>query len=87
MNNKFFQLQGPFNRNEEIVDRIRSSNSNFRYIKRIGIQSEEGNKCKINGISFEIGRNKILEFDEVEVQSLMFSQNETEGTLVDCVLG
>lgn len=86
MNNRFFQLQGPFKRNEELMDKIRLVNSNFRYIKRIGIQTKEGNKCKINGISFEIGRNKVLEFDDVEVQSIMFSQDETEDTLIDCIL-
>lgn len=87
INDKFVQLHGPFKQDEELVDKIKKDYPNFFNIKKIGIQSVLAHICYINGQSFEIGKTEILEFNEVNVTSLYFKQNEPATTLVDCVLG
>lgn len=83
---KFYQLQGPFKNGEELVPIIKNNNTDINSIERVGIQTREGNKCRINGVLFNIGKTGLLEFDEVDITSLVFLQNESSSTLVDCVL-
>lgn len=85
-NQKFVQIKGPFAAGEELVDRIKDNASNFDYIKKIGIQTKVANRCKINNIIFEIGKTGILEFNNVEINSLLFMQNEPDTTLIDCII-
>ena len=40
----------------------------------------------INNEDFEIGKTGILEFDNVQITSLSFKQDELSSTLIDCVL-
>lgn len=85
--NNFIQLHGPFKANEELINKIKENFVNsFDSIKKIGIQSEPGNICFINQQDFEIGKTKILEFDKVNITSLYFKQDESENTLIDCIL-
>ena len=90
MNDKFVQITGPFTLNEEIVDKIKAETGfNFLYIKKIGIQTEpaSAHKVSINGQIFEIGKTGILEFNEVQITSLNFLQDETSFTIIDLIVG
>ncbi len=87
INDKFIQIQGPFKAKNDIIQYIRNNyNPNFWYIKRIGIQTEIGHICNIDGNLFEIGKTGILEFNNVRIYSLYFLQNEPESTLIDCII-
>lgn len=86
INDKFVQLHGPFEKDEELVDIIKKNYPNFIGIKKLGIQSQPENICSINRKSFEIGNIGILEFNDVNINSLCFEQDELETTLVDCIL-
>lgn len=85
-NDKFVQVHGPFSKNEEIIDIIKKNVPSFLSIKKLGIQSISTHKCKINGQDFEIGKTEILEFNEVEIKSIYFEQDEPKSTLIDCIL-
>ena len=85
MNDKFFQLKGPFKANQDLVQLIETESA-MSYIKKLGIQSIPSHKCNINNKVFEIGKTDLLEFDDVMITSLFFLQEEPESTLVDCVL-
>jgi hypothetical protein len=88
MNDKFIQIQGPFNARQDVISLIKQqSSNNFSFIKKIGIQSKVGHKCNINDCVFEIGSTEILEFDEVRISSLYFLQSEEESTIIDCIIG
>jgi len=86
MNNGFYQLQGPFTALEELITQIKNNSSDFQYIKQIGIQSIPSHICHINGQIFEIGKTGILEISESKITSIYFDQNETEATIIDCIL-
>ena len=86
-NYKFVQVKGPFKANQDIIQYIREHiNSDFIYITDLGIQADMGHVCKINGQTFEIGQREILILNSVKVESLSFMQDETELTLIDCIL-
>jgi hypothetical protein len=88
MNDKFVQIQGPFNAKQDVTSLIKQqSSNNFSSIKKIGIQSKIKHQCSINDCVFEIGSTGILEFDEVKVVSLYFLQSEDEDTIIDCIIG
>lgn len=87
INDKFVQLHGPFKANEELVDIIKKNYPNFFSIKKLGIQSILDHGCHVNGQDFKIGKTEILEFNEVNITSLYFKQDEPKTTLVDCILG
>lgn len=87
VNDKFIQLHGSFKKGEELTRLIKKNFPNFKSIKKIGIQSIENNICCINGIDFIIGKTGILEFDNVYITSLFFKQDESEKSLIDCILG
>lgn len=86
-NNKFVQIHGPFKQGEELVDIIKKDFPSFLNIKKLGIQSISTHICCIDGQNFEIGKTEILEFNEVNVTSIYFKQDEPATTLVDCILG
>ncbi len=87
MNDKFLQISGPFKQGEDIIAKIKEKyNSNFRYIKKLGIQSKITNICIINGVDFEIGKTEILEFNDAQIISLSFKQDEFDSTIIDCIV-
>ncbi len=86
-NDKFVQIHGPFKQGEELVDIIKKDFPSFLNIKKLGIQSISTHICCIDGQNFEIGKTEILEFNEVNVTSIYFKQDEPATTLVDCILG
>ena len=86
-NYKFIQVHGPFKANEDIVEYIKNKVSpGSRYIANVGIQANEGRQCRINGQIFEIGQRGILIFNDVRINSMSFLQDESELTLVDCIV-
>lgn len=86
VNDKFVQLHGPFKKYEELVTRIKADCPGFHGIKKIGIQSSMYHICCLNGRDFEIGKTNILEFDEVDITSVYFKQDEPATSLIDCIL-
>ncbi len=84
MNEKMIQIKGPFAANEEIVNRI--SSSDFLYIKEIGISTKTRHYVSLDGENFEIGKTGMLQFQDTHITSIKFSQNEDEKTLVECIL-
>lgn len=87
MNDKFIQIRGPFSAGQDLISYIKTEyKTNFNYIKRIGIQTKVKNEITINNKDFEIGKTGILEFDNVQITSLSFKQDELSSTLIDCVL-
>lgn len=85
MNNKFFQIAGPFFKNDELLNTIKKK-IKCNGISSVGIQAHEGHGIYINGQFFVIGNTEILYFDEVIITSLYFAQNEDSFALVDCIL-
>ena len=87
MNDKFIQIRGPFFAGQDLISYIKTEyKTNFNYIKKIGIQTKVKNEITINNEDFEIGKTGILEFDNVQITSLSFKQDELSSTLIDCVL-
>ena len=68
-------------------DIIKKNFPSFLNIKKLGVQSISTHMCCINGQNFEIGKTEILEFNEVNITSIYFKQDEPATTLVDCILG
>lgn len=86
-NYKFVQVRGPFRANQDIVEYIKNNiNSDFLYVTFLGIQTSPGHFVKIDGQVFEIGSAGILLLNEIKINSIYFSQDEPETTLVDCIL-
>lgn len=85
-NNKFVQVHGPFIANKEVVDSIKVNYPNFTSIKHLGVQSPYTHICCINGQDFIIDKLEILEFNDVNINSIYFKQNEPITTLIDCIL-
>lgn len=87
MNDKFIQIRGPFTAGQDLISYIKTQyGSNFNYIKKIGIQTKVKNEVTINNVDFEIGKTGILEFENVQINSLSFKQDELSSTLIDCIL-
>lgn len=86
INDKFVQVHGPFMANTEIVDIIKINYPDFTGIKQLGIQSPYTHICCINGHNFIIGKFEILEFNDVNINSIYFKQDEPITTLIDCIL-
>lgn len=91
-NHAYVQVRGPMLKDEELLDKIKVEilltieQLNSLYIEHIGIQTSHGHFCEINGEQFEIGKTGILEIRDTNITSFKFSQNEDEGTIVDCFL-
>lgn len=79
------QLIGPFVANTEILYLVKADAkvSAINYLTKVGICCERGHFVKINGVDFEIGKTGILEFEDVEITSLKFSQDEEEKAVID----
>ena len=86
MNTKNVQIRGPFQKDEELIDRIKMESPDFKSIERIGICTKVRNYVKLNDEVFEVGKTGILQFKNVEIISIKFMQEESESTVVDCVL-
>lgn len=87
INDSFVQVSGPFNQNEDIIAIIRRNhNPNFLFVKQIGIQAEPGHKVSIDGKVVEIGKTKVIQYNNVQIRTLLFLQREGEQVFVDCIL-
>jgi hypothetical protein len=78
------QITGPFVANAELMNLINlDANKDVKYISKIGIQTKKDNYIRLNGVVFQIGENGILEFENVEITSIRFSQLEDYNTIID----
>lgn len=76
---KTFQLQGPFEANQELIQGITN-------IMKIGIFSKPNHSIHINGMEFEIGQTGILEIEGTHIESLSFDQDEEADTYIDFMM-
>lgn len=93
MTNGFFgNIQGPFLANEEIFIKIQEQcKYPIKYINKIGIiytgnsESIEFSNIFIiiNGIQFQIGKNKILELEDVKITSIKFKEDVSDKFYID----
>ena len=96
-NGFFGQLQGPFNANIDLFSQIQEECSNpINYITKLGIQyvgdfylDLEGNRegqqifIEINGLDFQLGKTRMLEFQDVQIYSIKFKQDINENCFID----
>ena len=85
MDQCFVQLCGPFKAGQDLVTLLKESFT-FTTVVKLGIQTKTGNKCRINGQEIEIGNTKIYEISNVDVDSVIFLQDEKESTIVDFIV-
>ena len=86
MNKFYYQLRGPFNASENILDKIKQENSSFEYASKIGIQAKPTTIIQINGRDFEIGKTGILEFSEEEINSIIFNTAQNNLCIIDLII-
>lgn len=95
-NGFFGNIQGPFAANEELFTKIQEKCKNrIDYISKLGIHYVGnfnldliGTKwqqyfVKINGIEFQIGMTRMLELEDVRVNSIQFVQDTDELWYID----
>lgn len=82
MNQCFVQLCGPFEAGQDLVSLLKKSFT-FTTVVKLGVQSKTGNKCRVNGQEIEIGKTEIYEISDVDVESVVFLQDEKASTIVD----
>lgn len=75
----FIQYFGPFKANEEVI----KDNG----ITRIGISGKVGDIFFLNGKEIVLGKTAIYEVDEVNIQSLKFSENVDNTRIINCYIG
>lgn len=94
---KFFgQIQGPFPANGEIFTLIQAQHSEqIKHLTKLGIHLLRNYDLDLNGRathslavaindeSFQIGRTGMLEFDNVEVTSIVFPISMDATTFID----
>lgn len=85
MSQCFIQIAGPFNSGVDIIS-ILKANYDFTEVIKIGIQTKTGNKFKINDETIEMGKTKIYEVNNIDIDSLSFLQNENESTIIDFIV-
>ena len=81
MNNNFIQLSGPFEVGVNVLQDL-----GFTQFKQFGIQCKRAHKMLINDKEFEMGKTEILEFDTVNITSLIFQQHEPTSTIIDLLI-
>ena len=90
-NGFFGTIQGPFTANEEIITKIQEQCLyQIAYLSKIGIIytgnliSEKNKKTiVINNIDFQIGKTKILELEDVQINTLHFKENVNDNFYID----
>lgn len=97
INGFFGNLQGPFLANQELFTKIQEECSNqIKYLSKLGIHyvgdfdlDLEGQRqgfqifIKINDISFQLGKTRMLELEDVQITSLKFEQDMPEWCYID----
>ena len=95
-NGYFGVIQGPFIANEEILTKIQEQCLyQIDYISKIGIiyngdlNLDVNNTVSpkiiviINDIQFQIGKTKILELEDTEINSIKFKENTDDKIYID----
>lgn len=96
-NGFFGQIQGPFTANVDLFLQIQEECLNpINYITKLGIQyigdfdlDLEGNRegrqlfVEINGLDFQLGKTRMLEFQDVQINSIKFKQNMDKNCFID----
>ena len=93
MTNGFFgMIEGPFAANEEVFTKIQEQcRYPIRYITKIGIVYTgslgsikfPGISVILNGIQFQVGQNRILELEDVEITSIKFKDDIGDKAYID----
>lgn len=93
MTNGFFgMIEGPFAANEEIFTKIQEQcRYPIKYINKIGIVYTgslgsikfPGISVILNGIQFQVGQNRILELEDVEITSIKFKDDIGDKAYID----
>ena len=97
INGFFGNLQGPFLANQELFTKIEEECVNqINYLSKLGIHyvgdfdlDLEGQRqgfqifIRINNISFQLGKTRMLELEDVQITSLQFEQDMPEWCYID----
>ena len=98
VNGFFGNLQGPFLANQELFTKIEEEEcvNQINYLSKLGIHyvgdfdlDLEGQRqgfqifIKINNISFQLGKTRMLELEDVQITSLQFEQDMPEWCYID----
>ena len=93
MTNGFFgMIEGPFAANEEIFTKIQEQcKYPIKYINKIGIVYTgslgsikfPGISVILNNIQFQVGQNRILELEDVEITSIKFKDDIGDKAYID----
>ena len=96
INGFFGNIQGPFAANEELFTKIQEEcKDKINYISKLGVHyvgnfdlDISGEKwhqyfVRINGIEFQIGRTRMLELEDVEVNSIQFVEDVDDLWYID----
>ena len=80
------QLQRCFKANTQLMTLINANNVSTKNIKRLGIISTPGTQVQLNDQVIEIGKTRIYEVDNIEISSIKFLQDSSEGTYIDYLI-
>ena len=97
VNGFFGNLQGPFLANEELFTKIQEQCSGqINYLSKLGIHYAgdfdldlEGKRqnrqifVRINNISFQLGKTRMLELEDVQITSIQFQQDMNQMCYID----
>ena len=93
MTNGFFgMIEGPFAANEEVFIKIQEQcRYPIKYINKIGIVYTgslgsikfPGISVILNNIQFQVGQNRILELEDVEITSIKFKDDIGDKAYID----
>lgn len=80
------QPQRCFKANTQLMTLINTNNVSTKNIKRLGIISTPGTQVQLNDQVIEIGKTRIYEVDNIEISSIKFLQDSSEGTYIDYLI-
>lgn len=80
------QPQRCFKANAQLMTLINANNVSTKNIKRLGIISTPGTQVQLNDQVIEIGKTRIYEVDNIEISSIKFLQDSSEGTYIDYLI-
>jgi len=88
-NTGFVQLVGPFEKDTPIEMKNVGTSGVSGVVSRLGIQSVPGHYVTIKTAhgehKFIIGLDGMLEFSNVDIKTIVFSQDESPATILDMV--
>lgn len=96
-NGFFGMIQGPFSADEELFTKIQSEcKDQIDYLSKLGIHytgdynldllgEKQGKRyfIRINGIEFQIGKTRMLEFEDCQITSIQFVEDTDDLVYID----